>query len=428
MKKSIHFSKFIVNPGNYRFDLVENQEEAIDLMLEEKGSEIANLAKHILEHGLDEAKDFRVLEVEPEKYLVLDGNRRTTAIKCLHDQSLIKDKRIKKIFQNLLKIKKVAPAKIQSFVYDEEKSAAKWIKLDHTGKNEGIGQDSWGPAEKDRFAYRFEDKISPAMQAVSVVEKGLNKKINTKKLKVSTINRILSNPESRSYLGVDVRGRKLISITDKKEFYARLDKLFDKVIKDNVTVAKVYHTPQTIKFMKELFGDKPKYSTEPTLPFDEDKGIGATKEGKLGKTQREKDRQQKFFGKDLILKKGDTNNIYRDILDLHKFYVNRAGELSKNFPAMIRMSLRLLVESATLEKEKTVDYVNKNFTEAKKSLTKDQKTTLANNSIKDAKHLIQLLQSGAHNYANSANFEQTVAMSIMIGAMLDITHPKQNEK
>lgn len=80
MKKIIHYSKLVVNPENYRFDPVENQEEAIDLILEEKGSEILNLAKHILENGLDEAKDLRVLETNPEVYRVLDGNRRVTAL------------------------------------------------------------------------------------------------------------------------------------------------------------------------------------------------------------------------------------------------------------------------------------------------------------------------------------------------------------
>ena len=67
MKKNIHYSQLVVNPENYRFDPVENQEEAIDLMLEEKGVEVLNLAKHILENGLDEAKDFRVLKIKPNK-------------------------------------------------------------------------------------------------------------------------------------------------------------------------------------------------------------------------------------------------------------------------------------------------------------------------------------------------------------------------
>lgn len=427
MKKTIHYSKLIVNPENYRFDPVENQHEAIDLMLGEKGSEIVNLAKHILEHGLDEAKELRVVEKDLGEYVVLDGNRRTVAIKCLHDQSWIKDEKTKKAFQILLKTEKSVPARIQSFVYDDEKSAAEWIKLDHTGKNDGVGQDSWGTAEQDRFAYKFERKISLAMQAVSVVEKELDKKIDTKKLKVTTINRIMSNPESRSYLGVGVSRGDLIFTADKKESYARLDQLFDKVIKDNVKVAQFYYAHQTIDFMRDLFGDKPKDATNPTLPFHETEEGKSNEKLRTRKTPREKGDLQKFFGKDLILKKGHTNNIYMDILDLHGFYVRNSTELSKNFPAMIRMSLRLLVESATSGKENIADYVNSNFKEAKKYLTQDQKTTLTNNSIVNAGSLTQLLQSGAHDYANSANFEQTVAMSIITGAMLDITHSKNNE-
>ena len=143
------------------------------------------------------------------------------------------------------------------------------------------------------------------------------------------------------------------------------------------------------------------------------------------KTAREKNKAQALFGQDLVLKKGDTNNIYMDVLDLYDFYSKNTDKLSKNFPALIRMSLRLLIESATPKTKGIADYVNANYENAKKQLTQDQKTTLANNSISNAKSLIQLLQSGAHNYANSANFEQTIGMSIIIGAMLNITHAKK---
>jgi len=143
------------------------------------------------------------------------------------------------------------------------------------------------------------------------------------------------------------------------------------------------------------------------------------------KTSREKNKTQDLFGQNLVLKKGDTNNIYMDVLDLYEFYSKNTSKLSKNFPALIRMSLRLLIESATTKTKGIADYVNTNFENAKKQLTQDQKTTLANNSINASKGLTQLLQSGAHNYANSANFEQTVAMSIIIGSMLKITHSKK---
>ena len=93
------------------------------------------------------------------------------------------------------------------------------------------------------------------------------------------------------------------------------------------------------------------------------------------------------------------------------------------FPALIRMSLRLLVESAA-NSDGISTYVSNNYADAKKTLTQDQKTTLSNNSVDSDQKLIQLLQSGAHNYTNSANFEQTTAMSIIIGAIISKTHLK----
>ena len=260
MKRNIDIKKLMVNPENFRFDPVDNQSEAIDLMLEEKGVEIFNLAKHILEHGLDKAKDSRVLELKKDLFLVLDGNRRITAIKCLHDPSLIKIGPLKTKFLNILKGKSVPPDQVNCFVYSNEKDAAEWIKLDHTGKNIGIGQDPWEPAGKDRFDYKFSGKISPAMQIINLFQQETKKKIDTKTLKVSTINRILSNPESRSYLGLDIKNGKVILTSIKKEVISRLDQLFNKIIVDDVTVKEVYHTPDSIEFMKNLFGNKPRRS------------------------------------------------------------------------------------------------------------------------------------------------------------------------
>ncbi|MFA6273556.1 MAG: hypothetical protein WC662_00140 [Candidatus Paceibacterota bacterium] len=416
MKKSIDYKKLIINPENYRFDPVDTQDQAIDLMLEEKGSEIFNLAKHILEHGLDNAKDFRLIKKEKGKFLVLDGNRRITAIKCLHDISLIKDNSLKKKFSNLKIDKSKLPQKVNAFIYSSEAVAAKWIKLDHTGKNDGAGQDSWGAAEVDRFEYKFEGKLSPAMQAVMLVEREKNKKFDTRKLKVSTINRIFSNPEARSYIGIDIKDKKINFTTSKKEAVERIDKLFNKIIDDNVKVDVVYTKEKTAVFMKDIFPSKPKQIEIPILNKETDNSNG------IKKTQRTKLNSVTFFGRNLCLKKGDTNDIYRDITDLFNFYQNNKTILSKSFCSLIRMSLRLIVESAT--DKKIDDYVNSNFDNGKKKLLADEKTTLSNNSVTQ-NSLIKLLHTGAHKYSASSNIEQTIAMSIIIGAMLEITHSKK---
>lgn len=257
MRENIPISKLIVNPKNYRFDPVSNQSQAIDLMIEEKGNEILVLAKHIYEKGLDKAKDLRVFEKNSESFILLDGNRRITAIKCLENPLIIKDEHLRSKFEIILKGVGFIPEKVNCFVYTNEKEAAEWIRLDHTGRNGGIGQDSWGAAEVDRFEEKFGGKKSAATQLFDFYKEKTKSKITAKEVKISTINRIISNPEARSYIGINIDKGIVSWTTDEKEVIARLTTLFDKIIKDDVAVGEVYKASQSIQFVKDLFGSRP---------------------------------------------------------------------------------------------------------------------------------------------------------------------------
>ena len=89
------------------------------------------------------------------------------------------------------------------------------------------------------------------------------------------------------------------------------------------------------------------------------------------------------------------------------------------------MSLRLLCETAakSLQYQKIDEYINKYFDSGKATLTQNHKTTLSTQHVTNA-NLVQLLQIGAHNYDASKNMEQTLAISIILGAMLKISHSK----
>jgi hypothetical protein len=315
MKKDIRIEKLIVNPENYRFDPVDNQDEAIDLMLEEKGEDILNLAKHIFKYGLDKAKDSRVQETKEGLFLILDGNRRATAIKCLNNTSLIKDASLKKRFLKILEEDGSVPKEVNCFVYENEKDAAGWIKLDHTGKNEGVGQDPWGTAEQERFDYKFGGKISPATQLIDLFSKATGKSFRTKDVKISTVNRILSNPEARSYLGIDINKGDVTIIAEKGETISRLGALFTKIIKDDVPVAEVYKTPQAIRFMKDLFVTKPKLSSKKSLTLTSN-GTGGS-EFPLRKALPKSSSRKNLIPKECVLRISEPkiNNIYRELRD-----------------------------------------------------------------------------------------------------------------
>ena len=70
-------------------------------------------------------------------------------------------------------------------------------------------------------------------------------------------------------------------------------------------------------------------------------------------------------------------------------------------------------------------YLTDHFDLAKKSLDQNAKTTLSSQSVsKDS--ITKLFQTGAHDYHNSKNEEQALALSIILGAILNLTHGKES--
>lgn len=151
--------------------------------------------------------------------------------------------------------------------------------------------------------------------------------------------------------------------------------------------------------------------------------------GSTTKTPRKTKRTQKkdfiLFGDDIELRHGNVNDLYRDILSIAEYYMANKEKLSNKFPALLRMSLRLLVETAACEDNKKIDkYIDAYFDSGKELLSKDEKTTLSNNNVTKTS-LSQLLNTGAHNYSDSLSYDKAYAMSLIVGKMLSISHKRR---
>jgi hypothetical protein len=86
------------------------------------------------------------------------------------------------------------------------------------------------------------------------------------------------------------------------------------------------------------------------------------------------------------------------------------------------MALRLLCETAANDTSVSMDkYLKSKFKEAKKKLDKDNKTTLSSQNVTEGS-IVQQLHIGAHNYQAANNIDQTIAISIILGEILTITH------
>ena len=152
--------------------------------------------------------------------------------------------------------------------------------------------------------------------------------------------------------------------------------------------------------------------------------VASEPEAASRRTRRTKAKADEIFGGPLFLRSGAVSNLYRDIVDLHAFYLEHRATLSHAFPSLIRMALRLLCETAAKDRSQGLEqYIKARFKDAKAELDQDQKTTLANQNVTESS-IIQLLHTGAHNYSASSNMDQTLAISLILGQILVVSHGK----
>lgn len=134
----------------------------------------------------------------------------------------------------------------------------------------------------------------------------------------------------------------------------------------------------------------------------------------------------------LALRPGDVNNLYRTLESLWQMYEQGKIRNDTAFPAIFRMGLRLLAEQAAAEcgfGDKLSAYVTEYAVKAKGKLrqlnqSKDITTLLATQSV-NPENLTMLLQNGAHARTSTNNVEQARAISILLGAMLTLSHGRE---
>ena len=280
---------------------------------------------------------------------------------------------------------------------------------------------SWSPLERDKFCAKFmKDSKSDFLiidEATSIISE--NKELNQVFVKNEIFNR--SNIEK---LGFSISKGDFKTQHSESNTQIILNDILDAVKTKKITTRK--NRGRLLEVLSEstkkiIFDDKSKGFEKYSHITHEIKTTPSKGQGQKT-TPRTQSTTICFFGKKLYLKSGPVNNLYRDIMDLYNYYEKKSKEktISSSFIGLIRMSLRLIAELAANEKEKTFDkFLKDNFAAAKKNLSQDMKTFLANNNVTETS-IIQLLHTGAHNYTASLNTDTTIAMSVILGEIFSI--------
>jgi hypothetical protein len=288
--KNLNIDQLELDLVNPRISEADSQIETLQRIIHDQDMKLANLAESIAEDGLNPMDRFLVMRSENSnsKYTVLEGNRRTAAIKILTNPAVLTgldvrpalQKRLEKLAQAFDR-KTIEPLPCYEVATRAEGNS--WIEQRHTGEDEGRGIVRWSGVASSRFRGR-----APALQALDFVRQYGNltedqKAVIEGRFPITTLDRLLSTPSVRSKIGFDIADDKLLTSLPAAEAIKPLRRIVLDLAEKTVNVTKLKSKAQQVEYISALSSaDIPNLSKKQGNPrlvegFSEQDFIGKSK-------------------------------------------------------------------------------------------------------------------------------------------------------
>lgn len=212
---SVSLVNLIMDKTNPRHPDLNSQREIIDWMISgnnKTGEKLFNLAKDILKHGINPAEKVVITKEKNDKdYVVLEGNRRVTAIKLLNNPDIAPNDAWKKRFRSIITDSYQQIKEISCIYYRNPEDAFHFIELKHMGEANGVGIVPWDSEQKARHAKRVNRKKG-AQKALSLIDHIRSsplyeesvKQVSKNEFPLTTLDRLLSDVDFRAFLGLGI--------------------------------------------------------------------------------------------------------------------------------------------------------------------------------------------------------------------------------
>lgn len=147
----------LLDINNPRLGAVRSQSEALETLIQLNQSNFRILMLSIKNNGIDPGDSFYVIEVDEDDYIVLEGNRRLSALKVLCNPDVLDGTDVSASIKKSLRraasgFNRDTVEPIRCVLFDEREDANDWIQRRHTGGADGEGRIQWGPLEVQRFS------------------------------------------------------------------------------------------------------------------------------------------------------------------------------------------------------------------------------------------------------------------------------------
>lgn len=273
----IPVSEILIDQNNYRFDIrPDNPVDCIALMLADVDNvkKMIKIASHIAQNGIS-PKPIVVSKDNRGRWVVRDGNRRVAALKLLNNPAEATDKH-RQPFQKIREsaVMGMIPNAIECLTADNA-TILEYMKLEHMGPQDGIGQVDWGPREKGNLQadtdgtpqYALARAICSYLEEHGVAE--------ARNVSISNIQRLMQDAEISERLGFVWNGKQI-------EFHAIEEQVFN-ILKEIVLdfairgkkVSAIYDSGLRMDYINKLFGERglkePTPVERPVFPTSKEK-------------------------------------------------------------------------------------------------------------------------------------------------------------
>lgn len=259
--QEIEVDKLLLDIINPRHGILEKQSETLAEIIRDQRGKLLKLAKDVVDFGINPS-DLTIVIPSKDgsgKLIVLEGNRRLAAIQLLRDPTLAAlgyDTRSISAFKlHSERYKKSPVDRMLCVVFSQRDDANHWIELRHTGENEGRGVVRWGVKEKARFNESL-GKPSSELQVLEFVRKNSNlseeEKKALKKPNLSSIQRLISDPDVREALGIDITDGYVTTNLPSEEIINGLTKLVMDIATQRKSVDDIRHKEDRANYISEF--------------------------------------------------------------------------------------------------------------------------------------------------------------------------------
>lgn len=256
MNKNVKVNDIYLDGLNPRLKKVYNVEEQkliLEEILRNQEEKMFTLAKDISEKRKLNPIDKIILLNENNKYIVVEGNRRIAALKMLLDKEIIKEINLK-LFNKIKKLDfEDKLREVECVVLKTRDEANEWIKLRHTGENNGAGIVPW-TIENRRL---FDERITGEKNIVTLFldeykkKTKLNKEILEliPKIKITNLERILNDKDIKDKLGI------ILSSTGINLDHCNII-ILDRIIQDLIirkpNVSEIYNKEKRANYLEKI--------------------------------------------------------------------------------------------------------------------------------------------------------------------------------